>query len=32
MKIAFFASQPYDRRFFDEALPSQPDPAGIELV
>ncbi|MGX9782676.1 2-hydroxyacid dehydrogenase [Janthinobacterium lividum] len=32
MKIAFFASQPYDRRFFDEALPSQPDAAGIELV
>ena len=32
MKIAFFASQPYDRRFFDEALPSQPDSAGIELV
>ncbi|MEG0883234.1 MAG: 2-hydroxyacid dehydrogenase, partial [Janthinobacterium sp.] len=32
MKIAFFASQPYDRRFFDEALPSQPDAADIELV
>jgi D-lactate dehydrogenase len=32
MKIAFFGSQPYDRRFFDEALPSQPDAAGIELI
>jgi len=32
MKIAFFGSQPYDRRFFDEALPQQTDAAGIELV
>ena len=32
MKIAFFGSQPYDRRFFDEALPSQPDASSIELV
>ena len=32
MKIAFFGSQPYDRRFFDEALPSQPDAGSIELI
>ena len=32
MKIAFFGSQPYDRRFFDEALPLQPDAGSIELV
>lgn len=32
MKIALFGSQPYDRRFFDEALPQQPNAAHIELV
>ena len=32
MKIAFFGSQPYDRRFFDEALPTRDDAANIELV
>ncbi len=32
MKIAFFGSQPYDRRFFDEALLSRSDASSIELV
>ncbi|CDG85758.1 2-hydroxyacid dehydrogenase [Janthinobacterium agaricidamnosum] len=32
MKIALFSSQPYDRRFFDEALHRQPDPTRIELI
>ncbi len=32
MKIAVFSTQPYDRRFFDEALQRQPEAAAIELV
>ncbi|MEC5160058.1 MULTISPECIES: 2-hydroxyacid dehydrogenase [unclassified Janthinobacterium] len=32
MKIAVFSTQPYDRRFFDEALRRQPNGAAIELL
>ncbi|WP_317205301.1 2-hydroxyacid dehydrogenase [Janthinobacterium sp.] len=32
MKIAVFSTQPYDRRFFDEARQRQPDAAAIELL
>lgn len=32
MKIAFFGSQPYDRRFFDEARLQQDGAAGLELI
>ncbi len=32
MKISLFSSQPYDRRFFDEALRQQPGATRIELI
>jgi D-lactate dehydrogenase len=32
MKMALFSTQPYDRRFFDEALQHLPKRAAIELV
>jgi len=32
MKIAVFSAQPYDRRFFDEALPTYTEAGALELI